>query len=104
MTAGREAEIARLVALGRTNKEVSSELGLSPKTVEWHLSRLYRRLGVRSRTELSVLLLRSAAGDHAPLRLRRSSSAQARIKARPRGSNDPHAATRTEGGAENGSG
>jgi DNA-binding CsgD family transcriptional regulator len=52
-----EERIVRLVSLGRTNREVSGELGLSPKTVEWHLSRLYRRLGVRSRTELSVLLL-----------------------------------------------
>lgn len=58
MAAGREEEIARLVALGRTNKEVSFALGVSPKTVEWHLSRLYRKLGVRSRTELSVLFHR----------------------------------------------
>lgn len=51
-----EERIVRLVSLGRTNREVSGELGLSPKTVEWHLSRLYRRLGVRSRIELALLL------------------------------------------------
>ena len=53
-----EERIAGLVALGRRNEEVATQLGLSPKTVEWHLSRLYRKLGVRSRTELSVLVLK----------------------------------------------
>lgn len=53
-----EERIAGLVALGQRNDEVAAELRLSPKTVEWHLSRLYRKLGVRSRTELSVALLR----------------------------------------------
>jgi DNA-binding CsgD family transcriptional regulator len=52
-----EERVAGLVALGRRNDEVAAELGVSAKTVEWHLSRLYRRLGVRSRTELSVRLL-----------------------------------------------
>jgi LuxR family maltose regulon positive regulatory protein len=53
-----EERIAGLVAIGQRNDEVAAELELSPKTVEWHLSRLYRKLGVRSRTELSVVLLR----------------------------------------------
>jgi DNA-binding CsgD family transcriptional regulator len=53
-----EERIAGLVALGRRNNEVAAELSVSPKTVEWHLSRLYRKLGVRSRTELSVLVLK----------------------------------------------
>ena len=51
-----EAEIARLVAAGRTNSEVAAALHLSARTVEWNLSKLYRRLGVRSRTELAGAL------------------------------------------------
>jgi DNA-binding CsgD family transcriptional regulator len=52
-----EERIAGLVAIGHRNTEVAAQLRLSPKTVEWHLSRLYHKLGVRSRTELSVVLL-----------------------------------------------
>jgi DNA-binding NarL/FixJ family response regulator len=48
-----EAEVARLVATGRSNKEVAEALHLSRKTVEWNLSKIYRKLGVRSRTELA---------------------------------------------------
>jgi DNA-binding CsgD family transcriptional regulator len=49
----REREIAELVAEGRSNKEVAAALFLSGKTVENHLSRIYAKLGVRSRTELA---------------------------------------------------
>ena len=49
-----ETEIVELVAAGRSNKEVAQALHLSPKTVEWNLSKIYRRLGVRSRTELAA--------------------------------------------------
>lgn len=52
-----EREIALLVAQGRTNREVAHVVGLSPKTVEWHLSNLYRRLRLRSRTELAIRVL-----------------------------------------------
>jgi DNA-binding NarL/FixJ family response regulator len=51
----REREIADLVADGRTNKEVATMLFLSEKTVENNLSRIYTKLGVRSRTELAAL-------------------------------------------------
>ena len=51
-----ESEIARLVAAGRTNREVAAALHLSARTVEWNLSKLYRKLGVRSRTELARAL------------------------------------------------
>jgi DNA-binding CsgD family transcriptional regulator len=49
-----EAEIVELVVAGRSNKEVAQALHLSPKTVEWNLSKVYRKLGVRSRTELAA--------------------------------------------------
>jgi DNA-binding CsgD family transcriptional regulator len=48
----RELEIALLAADGSTNKEIGARLFLSPKTVGLHLGRVYRKLGVRSRTEL----------------------------------------------------
>jgi DNA-binding CsgD family transcriptional regulator len=51
-----EQEIARLVAAGRSNKEAAALLYLSEKTVENALTRIYAKLGVRSRVELSLRL------------------------------------------------
>jgi DNA-binding NarL/FixJ family response regulator len=51
-----ERRIATLVAVGRTNEEVGERLFLSPKTVEWSLTKIYRKVGVRSRTELAAKL------------------------------------------------
>jgi DNA-binding CsgD family transcriptional regulator len=48
-----ERAIVNLVRVGQTNREVADALHLSPKTVEWNLTRIYRKLGVRSRTELA---------------------------------------------------
>lgn len=52
----REAEVARLVAAGATNREVASALFLSPKTVERHLVNVFGKLEVRNRTELATRL------------------------------------------------
>lgn len=38
---------------GKTNKDVAAAMFLSPKTVEFHLARIFRKLGVSSRTELA---------------------------------------------------
>ena len=51
-----ERRIAALVAEGCTNGEIAAKLSLSRKTVEANLSRTYRKLGVRSRTELAATL------------------------------------------------
>ena len=48
----QESAVARLVVSGMTNREVAEELMLSTKTVEFHLSNIYTKLGVRSRSEL----------------------------------------------------
>jgi DNA-binding NarL/FixJ family response regulator len=55
----REVEILRLVAGGLTNIEVAERLFLSSRTVDWHLSSVYRKLGLRSRTEATRF-----ASDH----------------------------------------
>ncbi len=52
----REREIAELVAEGRSNKQVAAALFLSDRTVEYHLSAVYKKLGVRSRTQLAATL------------------------------------------------
>jgi DNA-binding CsgD family transcriptional regulator len=48
-----EARIADLVSTGATNQEVAQALFITTKTVEWNLTRIYRKLGVRTRTELA---------------------------------------------------
>jgi DNA-binding NarL/FixJ family response regulator len=50
----REREVVAGVASGQTNDEIAGHLGISRKGVEAHLSRLYERAGVSSRTELAV--------------------------------------------------
>ena len=48
----QELQIALLVAEGKTNREIGASIFLSPKTVEFHLTRVYRKLDVNSRREL----------------------------------------------------
>ena len=51
-----EQRVANLVAAGRTNAEIAAELFMAQRTVEAHLSRVYRKLGVQSRRELGRML------------------------------------------------
>lgn len=53
-----EQRVAELVASGMTNREVAATLFISPKTVEVNLSRIYRKLGIRSRTQLGHMIRR----------------------------------------------
>ena len=57
----REAEVATVAATGLRSREIADELGLSSRTVDLHLGRIYRKLGIASRTELVRLLLTRAA-------------------------------------------
>ena len=47
----RQCEILELIALGKSNKAISEELGLTPGTVKVHLSRIFKALKVKNRTE-----------------------------------------------------
>ena len=60
-----ERRVAESVAAGRTNKEVADHLFVSVKTVDFHLQGIYRKLSVRSRTELAVLMAPTLTGGGA---------------------------------------
>jgi HD-GYP domain-containing protein (c-di-GMP phosphodiesterase class II) len=50
----REVEVVRLVAVGRTNKEIGALLGMSPRTAQKHVMNVYDKLGLESRAGLAL--------------------------------------------------
>jgi DNA-binding CsgD family transcriptional regulator len=62
----QELQVALVVAGGATNVEAAGQLFLSPKTIEYHLSNAYRKLGIRSRAELVRSVLSGAAAAGSP--------------------------------------
>jgi DNA-binding CsgD family transcriptional regulator len=50
----REAEVAELVTKGLSNKEVASQLFVTEKTVKFHLTNIYKKMNVKSRSQLIV--------------------------------------------------
>ncbi|HMJ32527.1 MAG TPA: LuxR C-terminal-related transcriptional regulator [Baekduia sp.] len=57
----RKRSVSELGARGATNREIADELVVTVRTVEFHLSRAFRKLGVASRTELDRALAQAAA-------------------------------------------
>jgi DNA-binding CsgD family transcriptional regulator len=58
----QELRVADLAASGKTNKEIAAQLRLSPRTVDSHLARAFRKLGVTRRAALSQALLQQDSG------------------------------------------
>jgi DNA-binding CsgD family transcriptional regulator len=56
-----ELQIALLVAQGMTNREAAAALFLSPKTIEYHLGQIYRKLDVRGRAQLARFMAMESA-------------------------------------------
>ena len=50
----QETQVARIVALGMSNRDAAAALFVTPKTIEFHLGHIYRKLGVHTRTQLAV--------------------------------------------------
>lgn len=55
----REREVVNLISLGKSNKEVADELGISEKTVQVHRGAAYRKLGIHNATEIARFLMRA---------------------------------------------
>ncbi|MBL0348417.1 LuxR C-terminal-related transcriptional regulator [Candidatus Villigracilis affinis] len=71
----RETEVVDLVLRGKSNKQIAFQLGITERTVEFHLKNVYAKLGIGSRMELAVKLWKSA-GDGAEGTLRESTVAE----------------------------
>jgi len=56
----RELEVSRLLALGKGNKEIASELGISPRTVQTHIEHIFDKVGERSRAAATRWLVERA--------------------------------------------
>ena len=61
-----EQRVAELVAAGGTYREVADALFISPKTVQWNLSKIYRKLGIRSRAQLAAEPRRRPGDESTP--------------------------------------
>ena len=80
----RELQVARLIAAGRSNKEIAAELVISRRTAEGHVERILTKLGFTSRARVAAWVAASQPVDEGRL------AAPRRPGARPLGSTDVH--------------
>ena len=59
----REKEVIDLLVQGKSNKQIALQLKVSNRTVEFHLSNIYSKLGVSSRTEAVLLLMKDTPSN-----------------------------------------
>ena len=62
----REAQIARLVSQGESNRDIAAQLYISPATVEYHLGKVFRKVGVASRTQLARTMVTNRSSTTEP--------------------------------------
>ena len=62
----RERQIVEAVARGLSNRDIAAEAGIAPQTVKNHLSSIFQKLQVKSRTQLAVLVLEGRSADGPP--------------------------------------
>ncbi|MGW2850345.1 response regulator transcription factor [Streptomyces sp. NPDC001274] len=56
----REREVAGIVGTGKKTREIAQELSVSPRTVDAHLTRIYRKLNISSRAALARLMAQAS--------------------------------------------
>jgi DNA-binding CsgD family transcriptional regulator len=73
----REREVVELLTNGESNRELAQRLGVSPRTIQKHLQRIYAKLGVKRRMAAVMLAVRwNAHGDSASKSPRRTENGQ----------------------------
>ena len=96
----QEVQVARLAADGQTNPEIGAQLFLSPRTVEWHLTKMFGKLGISSRKQLRSALSDvgqqsstsgrdSGPGDQAGADCEASGAVRSNLCANPRAEEQP---------------
>jgi DNA-binding NarL/FixJ family response regulator len=79
----QESAVARLVALGMGNRQVASELFVSIKTVQFHLTHIYAKLDISTRAELAAQFLDDDTTDRTPPRRRGQDAFERKAKVEP---------------------
>ncbi|MGA5113516.1 helix-turn-helix transcriptional regulator [Streptomyces pseudogriseolus] len=85
----QESQIATLAAEGMTNARIGAELFISPHTVEWHLRKVYAKLGINSRRALPDALAGAPGADGRPRRERRTAADRIHAPSRAAGTPGP---------------
>ena len=61
----REAQVLNWIAQGKSNRDIGDILGLSPRTINKHLERIFKKIGVENRTSAAVMVLKAMSAEAA---------------------------------------